>query len=269
MSSMNERSASAGEPRPERRASRAEVSGPDQQARRGERVRHLPARAWKLPQPEDDEAAEQGIGRILALSDGVFAIAATLLILEIAVPAVAGDDRLSRALLGLWPRYLAYLLSFLVIARFWVIHHQAFRLIARFDTALLWLNLLLLMFVAFLPFPTSVLGRHVGSPVAAALYAVSVALVASASAACWWYASGRARLLRPDLSGAHIRAMRARGLFAVVFFAFTFPVAMVAPYAAETLWVLAFPLSRITFAWFFVERDPQPSYHEGREVSDR
>jgi uncharacterized membrane protein len=237
-------------------------------ARQGGRMRHLPARGWKLPQHEDDESAEQGIGRILALSDGVFAIAATLLIIEIPVPAVAGDDRLSRALLGLWPRYLAYLLSFLVIGRFWVIHHQAFRLIARFDTGLLWLNLLLLMFVAFLPFPTSVLGRHVGSPVAAALYAVSVALVAAASAACWWYASGRARLLRPHLRGAHIRAMRARGLFAVVFFALTFPVAMVAPYAAEILWVLAFPLSRITFAWFFVEREQQPGYQECREVSD-
>jgi uncharacterized membrane protein len=268
MSSMNERSESAGAALPERRARRAKATGPDQQARGGDRMRHLPARAWKLPQHEDDEATEQGIGRILALSDGVFAIAATLLIIEIAVPAVAGDDRLSRALLGLWPRYLAYLLSFLVIARFWVIHHQAFRLIARFDTALVWLNLLLLMFVAFLPFPTAVLGRHVGSPVAAALYAISVALVASASAACWWYASGPARLLRPHVRDMHIRAMRARGLFAVVFFALTFPVAMVAPYAAEILWVLAFPLSRITFAWFSVEKDQQPKYHECQEMSD-
>jgi len=222
-------------------------------------MRQLHARVWKLPRHEDDEAAEQGIGRILALSDGVFAIAVTLLIIEIAVPAAGGDDRLSRALLGLWPRYLAYLLSFLVIARFWVIHHQAFRLIARYDTVLLWLNLLLLMCVAFLPFPTAVLGRHVGSPVAAALYAISVALAAAASGACWWYASGRARLLRPHLRGGQIRAMRARGMTSVVFFALTFPVALVAPYAAEMLWVLAFPLSRITFAWFFVEKDHQPN----------
>jgi uncharacterized membrane protein len=242
---------------------------PDQQARRADRMRKLHARAWKLPRYEDDEAAEQGIGRILALSDGVFAIAVTLLVIEIAVPGVASDDRLSRALLGLWPRYLAYLLSFLVIARFWVIHHQAFRLIARFDAALLWLNLLLLMFVAFLPFPTAVLGRHVGSPAAAALYAMSVALAASSSAACWWYASGRAKLLSPRVRGAQVRAMRARGLSAAAFFALTLPVAIVAPYAAEILWFLAFPLSRISFAWFFVEKDQQPNERAETEVSNR
>ena len=64
--------------------------------------------------------------------------------------------------------------DFVVIARFWMIHRLAFRLIARDDAALVWLNLLLLMFVAFLPFPTAVLGAHAGSPAAAVLYATSV-----------------------------------------------------------------------------------------------
>ena len=82
------------------------------------------------------EAAEEGIGRILALSDGVFAIAITLLILEITLPATTGDTGLTRALLQLWPRYLAYVLSFVVIARFWVTHHLAFRLIGRYDAVL-------------------------------------------------------------------------------------------------------------------------------------
>src|SRR5215467_14868184 len=199
MSSPNDRSRSAGE----------ELSG-----RPGDRMRKLHDRAWKLPRHEDDEASDQGVGRVLALSDGVFAIAATLLIIEVAVPVNAGDARLSRALLGLWPRYLAYLLSFLVIARFWVVHRQTFHLIARFDSALIWLNLLLLMLVAFLPFPTAVLGQHVGSPAAAALYAISVGLVATASAACWWYASGRGRLLKPHARAAQVRAIRARGLSA-------------------------------------------------------
>jgi TMEM175 potassium channel family protein len=71
------------------------------------------------------------------------------------VPAgpIASRGGRSKALLGLWPRYLAYVLSFVVIARFRVTHHLAFRLIARYDAALVWLNLLLLMLVAFLPFP--------------------------------------------------------------------------------------------------------------------
>jgi TMEM175 potassium channel family protein len=169
-------------------------------------VRSLPDRVWRLPRHEDDEAAEEGMGRILALSDGVFAIAITLLILEIAVPPTTGDADLSKALLGLWPRYLAYVLSFVVIARFWVTHHLAFRLIARYDAVLVWLNLLLLMFVAFLPFPTAVLGEHNGSPPAAVLYGAAVALAGAASAGYWWYASGRGRLLRPDVGRARVRA---------------------------------------------------------------
>src|ERR1700751_3223028 len=114
-----------------------------------------------------------------------------LLVLEIAVPATTSDAGLSKALLGLRPRYLAYVLSFVVIARFWTAHRQAFRLIARDDAVLIWLNMLLLMFVAFLPFPTAVVGAHAGSPAAAVLYASAVCLTSAASAAYWWYASGR------------------------------------------------------------------------------
>jgi uncharacterized membrane protein len=214
-------------------------------------MRKLPDRVWKLPRHEDDEAAEEGMGRILALSDGVFAIAITLLILEIAVPATTGDAGLPRALLGLWPRYLAYVLSFVVIARFWVTHHLEFRLIGRYDAVLVWLNLLLLMSVAFLPFPTAVLGAHIGSAAAAVLYAAAVLLAGAASAAYWWYASGRGGLLRPDVGRARARALRARGLSGPVFFALTLPVAAFAPYVAEILWLLVFPLTRITYAWFF------------------
>jgi adenosylcobyric acid synthase len=100
-------------------------------------MRKLPDRVWKLPRHEDDETAgDEGIGRILALSDGVFAIAITLLIIAIAIPATTSDADLPKALLSLWPRYLAYALSFLVIARFWVTHHLAFRLINRYDATL-------------------------------------------------------------------------------------------------------------------------------------
>ena len=214
-------------------------------------MRNLPDRVWKLPPNEGDEAAEEeGIGRILALSDGVFAIAMTLLVLEIAIPATTSDTHLPKALLELWPRYLAYFLSFVVIARFWVAHHLTFRLISRYDTVLVWLNLLLLLFVAFLPFPTAVLGAHNGSPAAAVLYAAAVVLAGTASVGYWWYASGRGRLLLPDTSRARVRALRARGLVSPVFFALTLPVAAFAPYAAEALWFLIFPLARITYVWF-------------------
>ena len=230
------------------------ASGP-----RGDSMRKLPDRVWKLPRHEDDEAAadEEGIGRILALSDGVFAIAITLLIIAIAIPATTSDADLPKALLDLWPRYLAYALSFVVIARFWVTHHLTFRLIARYDAALVWLNLLLLMSVSLLPFPTAVLGEHEGSPAAAVLYAASVGLAGTASAAYWWYASGRGRLLRSDVGRARVRALRARGLSGPVFFGLTLPIAVFAPYVAEAMWVLVFPLTRVVFVWFFTEEHNQ------------
>ena len=221
-------------------------------------MRKLPDRVWRLPRQEDDEAAEEGIGRILALSDGVFAIALTLLILDIAVPATTSNDDLAKVLLDLWPRYLAFALSFLVISRFWVIHRQAFRLIVRGDPALVWLNLLLLLFISFLPFPTAVLGEHTGSPAAAVLYAVAVCLTSAASAAYFWYASGRGNLLGPDVGSAYIRALRARALSGPVFFALTVPIAAFAPYVAAAVWFLAFPLARVSFVWFFAEEPEQP-----------
>jgi uncharacterized membrane protein len=225
---------------------------------RGDPVTKPPGRLWRLPRHEDDEAAAEGMGRILALSDGVFAIALTLLTLEIVVPATTSDARLPRALLDLWPRYLAYLLSFVVIARFWVTHRQAFRLVARDDATLVWLNLLLLMLVAFLPFPTAVLGQHFGSPAAAVLYAISVVLASCAATGCWWYATGRAGLLRPHVRRAHVRALRASSLSAPAYFALTLPIAAFAPYIAEVAWVLAFPLTRLVFVRFFAEEHEQP-----------
>ena len=218
----------------------------------------LPGRLWALPRHEDDEAADEAMGRILALSDGVFAIALTLLILEIAVPATTSDADLPKALLALWPRYLAYLVSFVVIARFWGTHRLAFRLIARDDAVLVWLNLLLLLFVAFLPFPTAVLGQHFASPAAAVLYATSVTLASIASMAYWWYASGRDRLLRPDAPRAQVRALRARSLSSPVFFALTLPIAVLAPYAAEIVWILIFPLTWLVFAWVLAEGHEPP-----------
>jgi len=210
-----------------------------------------------MPRREDDETAGESIGRILALSDGVFAIALTLLILDIAVPATT-NGALGKALLDLWPRYLAYALSFLVIARFWMVHHQMYRLIVRDNATLVWLNFLLLIFIAFLPFPTAVLGAHRGSAAAAVLYATAVWLTSASSAAYLWYASGRGNLLRPDAGRAQIRAMRARSVSGPVLFALSVPVAAFAPYVAYAVWVIAFPLARMSFVWFFAEEPQQP-----------
>ena len=100
--------------------------------------------------------------RLEAFSDGVFAIAITLLIFGIKVPEVANQDasELKRQLWALWPAYLSFAASFAIISVFWIGHHQMFQLISRSNRTLLWLNNAFLMCVAFIPFPTSLLGRY-------------------------------------------------------------------------------------------------------------
>lgn len=114
--------------------------------------------------------AESTTGRIEAFSDGVFAIAIALLILEIKVPELPGADtagatfRLGLALLHLWPSYFVYLFSFLMIGIYWANHHYIFRLYERSNHWLVLLNLPFLMCISFLPFPTAVLAAYIENP---------------------------------------------------------------------------------------------------------
>lgn len=100
--------------------------------------------------------------RVEAFSDGVFAIAITLLILEVRLPPREPD--LARAFLEIWPSYLAFFASFATIGVMWVNHHRLFTLIKKCDDALMGLNLLLLLGITFLPFPTWVLAEHLQRP---------------------------------------------------------------------------------------------------------
>ena len=129
---------------------------------------------------EDDErsAGAIGLGRTLALSDGIFAIAMTLLAFQIQVPNLTGNEvhHLSRALGDLGDRYYVFALTFSVIGLFWLAHHRLFNQVERADEPLMLLNLLLLMTIAFLPFSSSVLGRYGGERVAVIFYASSLAV---------------------------------------------------------------------------------------------
>jgi uncharacterized membrane protein len=136
-------------------------------------------------------------GRVEAFSDGVFAIAMTLLVLTIGQPQRFDD--LAGELVRQWPGYAAYVVSFSVIGIMWFNHHVIFTHLARVDRVFVYLNLLLLMTIAVLPYPTGVLGealRHgEGTRVAAVAYSIVMTVNAFAWAALWLYASGRRRLL--------------------------------------------------------------------------
>ena len=146
--------------------------------------------------------------RLLFFSDGVYAIAVTLLAVELVLPATAAELHgrdLLRSLLESWPRVLAFLTSFLFIANFWAGHNILFHHVRRFDGGLMWLALLQLLCVAFLPFPTSVVGEHVSDPVAQQFYFGSLLVTGLVMWALWWYMSSGRRLVDPDLSPRVIR----------------------------------------------------------------
>ncbi|HEY2297152.1 MAG TPA: TMEM175 family protein [Jatrophihabitans sp.] len=142
--------------------------------------------------------------RLEAFSDGVFAIAITLLVLELHVPETTGHRSLAHALADEWPQFAAYLTSFLVIGIMWVNHHSMFQQITRVDRLMLFLNLLLLLWTALLPFPTELLARYLreGSTdahVAAAVYSMNLTLAAIAFSLVWAHAV-RARLVVHDMT---------------------------------------------------------------------
>jgi uncharacterized membrane protein len=146
-------------------------------------------------------AEEKETGRLEAFSDGVFAIAMTLLILDVKVPKpvdAASAGGLFAALGRQWPTYLAYLTSFATILVMWVNHHKLFRHIRRSNDAFLFLNGLLLLFVTSVPFPTSLVAEYLERPDArdaSLLYAGTFVAIAIAFNLLWNYASRGGRLL--------------------------------------------------------------------------
>ena len=139
--------------------------------------------------------------RIEAFSDGVFAIAITLLVLDLKVPRELGQERmLDQALLAQWPAYIAFLTSFLTILIMWVNHHRMFTLIGRADDRLLFYNGLLLLGVTIVPFPTSLVAeymRHDGQRTAALIYNATFILLAICFNLLWRTAAVEDRLLHP------------------------------------------------------------------------
>jgi uncharacterized membrane protein len=160
-----------------------------------------------------EEAKETG--RVEAFSDGVFAIAITLLVLELKVPHLldGGGGHLAAALLEEWPSYLGFVTSFATILIMWVSHHRMFSYIRRADPPFLFANGLLLFVVTLVPFPTAVLAEYFerpGATTAGAFYAGTFVLGAIAYNVLWRVAIGRGgRLLRPGVSQEHIDELTA------------------------------------------------------------
>jgi uncharacterized membrane protein len=189
------------------------------------------------------ENTENGreLDRIVFFSDAVFAIAITLLVLDIHVPEIPErlvDEQLPGRLLALWPKYLSYVLSFVVILMYWMAHHITFRAIKRYDRTLIWLNSLFLMCIAFLPFPTSLLGEYGDNQLAVAIYAASVAVARLLLTAVWWYASSGHRLIDESFPESTIRIYLVRGLAVALAFVISIGISFFSVSAATYFWIL-------------------------------
>ncbi|WP_172592254.1 TMEM175 family protein [Subtercola boreus] len=197
---------------------------------------------------------EIGTNRVEAFSDGVFAIATTLLILEVAVPH-AEDGQLGSMLLGLWPSYLAYALGFFTIAVMWINHHFLIGLLTRIDRPLIFLNVAVLGIVAFIPFPTAVIAEYMIEPsesnlsAASVLYGITIFLLTATFTALWAHVRRSPRLSKdfvvskPISSRALVFCSIAAVLnLAAIGISFVFPIVALVFY---TIVVILFAVGRL------------------------
>jgi uncharacterized membrane protein len=187
---------------------------------------------------ESRPEAGRELDRIVFFSDAVFAIAITILVLDIRVPDGLSPAELPAQVLSLWPKYLGYAISFLVLAVYWQAHHRVFKPIRGYDGTLVWLNFFFLMAIAFLPFPTSLLGEYGGQRISVAVYGANAAAASLPLSAISWYAIKGHRLVAHDLDEEQGRLRWLQGLAVAAVFLASIGVSFFSPTAAMYSWLL-------------------------------
>jgi len=151
--------------------------------------------------------------RLEAFSDGVFAIVITLLILDIRFPDVE-YSQFATTLVSLLPRILAYVMSFIIIGLYWIVHHNSMHAMRKTDRGFLWLNILLLLCVSFIPFPTSLLGRYPFQAGPIIIYGITLIICNAVGYVMLVYVHYRPHLAIPEFSEKYLR--RHTPIYAVV-----------------------------------------------------
>ena len=188
----------------------------------------------------DHHTDQLGLERLIFFSDAVFAIAITLLALEIRLPdtdKLLTKTQLASQLAGMWHEYLAYILSFLVIGTFWMAHHRKYRYIIRYDNRLLFLNLMMLMVIAFIPFPSSIISKYPDRS-ATIFYALTMATAGILLAGNWWYASHHNRLIDPNLDVRISRRQLVAPLVTTAIFLFSILISFLNANLSRISWLL-------------------------------
>ncbi len=188
---------------------------------------------------------------MLTFSDGVFAIAMTLLVVGITVPTLSDADsagELFGSLDDLAPSFISFFVSFAVIGRYWVAHHAFFALLRAIDRRVMGINLVYLAFIAFLPFPTALLGNYFENPASVVIYAVTVAIVSSLEVVLFRRAV-RDGLLERRPPDDVVRWGTIVSLSPVALFIVSLPIAFLSTTVAVCTWFLVAPAQLVTNRW--------------------
>jgi uncharacterized membrane protein len=176
------------------------------------------------------------LGRLLAFTDGVFAIAITILIIGVVVPEGTTKLNLDSVLASLWPNYQGFLISFFVIGLYWISHVRQFRYIRKHGSGLLWLNLLFLLFIVIIPFTTNLVTKY-GNKTTVVMYAANIACAGYMGTVLWCYAVRSYQLAGKRLDSIYIRRGYIINLIAPVIFTLSIGVAFINDDLATYIWI--------------------------------
>jgi len=185
-----------------------------------------------MSETKTETGSDLSTSRLEAFSDGVFAIAITLLIIEIKVPSHEDlkNQTLAQYIWNQWPKYFAYILSFVMIGIYWANHHYLFKLFKRTNHLFNLLNVFFLMTIAFLPYPTGVLGDYIltteHAKFAVTFYAFAIWLPAFAWLLIWLYARHRRRIVDHTLSQRFINSLTWQYYLSNVFYITAFLISL-------------------------------------------
>lgn len=186
---------------------------------------------------------QYGVSRLIAFSDGVFGFAITLLVTSIPEPKFPPNVSNQAIVLQLWdllPNFYSYAFSFYMVGVYWLVHHRTFRYIIKFDQTLLWINLSELLFIAFLPFSTYLVGTYGHSSVITAFYAANLSTISLIYSFLWWHASDHHRLIAPDLDQKIITREHVRAVVTIGVFIISIGLAFIDPTLAKVAWLSTF-----------------------------
>lgn len=193
------------------------------------------------------ERGEVEFARVLAFSDGVFAIAMTLLVVGIGIPDVRESD-LGDALRKLRPEILSFFISFIVIGYYWLAHHRFFARLKSITPGLMAVNLVYLAAIAFVPFPTALVGKYEQSSMSVIIYALTLGTASLLEAVmfAWARRSGCLRMVVPDDA---FRFAMVASLLPVLVFALSIPISLASTTLALLSWLLVMPAERLLDRW--------------------